>query len=122
MHVDVEFHVRHVQEQYRYGLALRTVRFVCLRYRLAYHLVFDGAVPHEKELVVAFAVRFGRGRDVASHVDASFCVIDGEQAFGNLGTDRFGNAAAEFSRNACEDRSIANFIVKADFRVRNGCL
>ena len=122
VHVDVEFHVRHVQEQYRYGLALRSIRLVCLRNGLAHHLVFDGTVPHEKELVVALAVRFGRGRDIACYMDACFGVINGEQPLGDLGADGFGDAAAEFSGNACEDRPIANFIVKTDFRVRNGGL
>ena len=122
MHVDVEFHVRHVQEQYRYGLALRSIRLVCLRNGLAHHLVFDGTVPHEKELVVALAVRFGRGRDIACYMDACFGVINGEQPLGDLGADGFGDAAAEFSGNASEDRPIANFIVKTDFRVRNGGL
>ena len=122
VHVDVEFHVRHVQEQYRYGLALRSIRLVRLRNGLAHHLVFDGTVPHEEKLVVALAVSLCRGRDVACHMDACFGVIDGEQTLRDLGTDGFGDAATEFSGNACKDRSIAYFIVKTDFRVRNGCL
>ena len=76
--VDVEFHVRHVEEQHRNGLALRSVGLVCLRHGLAHHLVLDGAVPHEEELVVALAVCLRGGGDESGHVDARFGIIDGQ--------------------------------------------
>ena len=120
--VDVEFHVRHVQEQHRNGLALGTVGFVGLRNRLAHHLVFDGAVSHKEELVVALAVRFCSGGDVSAHMDARFGVIDREQAFGHFGADGFGDTAAELARYARKDGPVAYFIVKSDFGVRNSRL
>ena len=78
VNVDVELHVGHVEEQYRNGFALRSVWLVSLRYRLAHHLVLDGAVPHEEELVVALAVCLRGGGDEAGDVDARFGIIDGQ--------------------------------------------
>ena len=47
VNVHIKFHVRHVQEQNRYGFALGSVGLVCLLNRLAYHLAFNGAVTDE---------------------------------------------------------------------------
>ena len=78
VNVDVEFHVRHVEEQHRDGFALRPVGLVCLRHGLAHHLVLDGAVPHEEELVIALAVCLRGGGDESGDVDARFGIIDGQ--------------------------------------------
>ena len=87
VHVYVEFHVRHVQEQDRNGFALGTVRLVCLLHRLANHLAFNGAVADEQELVVTLAVCFGSGGYKAPNMDSSFGVIDGKEILCNSGAD-----------------------------------
>ena len=119
--VHVEFHVGHVEEQHRDRLALRSVGLVCLRDGFANQLAFEGAVPHEQELVVALAVSLGDRGDITGNVNLGFGVVDGQEVFGNARTDGFGEAVLEFSRDSDEYGLVSHFVVKADFGVRDGC-
>ena len=121
VHVYVEFHVGHVQEQDRNGLALGAVRFVGLLHRLANHFAFDGTITDEQELVVALAVCFGSGGYIAPNMDPCFGIVDWQKNFGNFGADGFGNSVAKFAWNAGKHGFIADFVIKANFGVRNGC-
>ena len=88
--VDVEFGIRHVEEQHGNGLALDAVRLVGLRNGLGNRLALDGAVAHEQVLVVTLPVGFGRRGNEPGDVDPGFRIVDGEQFLGDTGTDGLG--------------------------------
>ena len=122
VHVDIKFHVGHVQEQYRNGFTLCSIGLVGLLHRLANHLAFDGAITDEQKLVVALAVCFGGRGDIPPNVDTCFGIVYRQKDFGDFRANGFGDPVSQFPGNSCKYRFIANFVVKTDFGVGYGRL